>query len=345
MIKVGIVGASGYTGAELLRLLAGHPDLDLAVATGDSQAGQPVAELYPNLAGAYGARTFDRWDPAAVDGLDLVFCGLPHGASQAVVPELRGRVGAWSTWPPTSASTTRRSTPSGTARTTPSPSCSPRPSTACPSCSAPSWWGPPSWPAPAATRPPRRWPWPRCCGPGWWSPPGSSSTRSAASRAPAGPRSPTPPSARSTSDVTAYGLLRHRHTPEIEQTLTRVAGTPAQAVFTPHLVPMSRGMLATCYSRPVTGTTASDVADALAAAYDDEAFVSIVPGSPSTKATLGSNTAHVTAHARRAHRLGPVALRHRQPGQGRLGRRRCSAPTWPCGLPEGTGLATVGTYP
>ena len=91
MAKVGIVGASGYTGAELLRLLAGHPDLEVAVATGDSQAGQPVAGLYPSLVGAYGDRTFDTYDPATVDGLDLVFCALPHGASQAVVPDLRDR--------------------------------------------------------------------------------------------------------------------------------------------------------------------------------------------------------------------------------------------------------------
>ena len=78
MAKVGIVGASGYTGAELLRLLAAHPELDVVVATGDSQAGQPIAGLYPSLTGAYADRVFDRWDPDLVDGLqrlpEIVLC-------------------------------------------------------------------------------------------------------------------------------------------------------------------------------------------------------------------------------------------------------------------------------
>src|SRR5688572_5701807 len=92
MISVGIVGASGYTGAELLRLIAAHPDLAVEVATGDTQAGTAVGELYPGLAAAYSDLAFTTYDVATVDGLDLVFCGLPHGASQGIVPELRGRV-------------------------------------------------------------------------------------------------------------------------------------------------------------------------------------------------------------------------------------------------------------
>ena len=91
--SIGIVGASGYTGAELLRLLHAHPDLEVVVATGDSKAGSPIAELYPSLAAAYGERVFDAFTPELVDGLDLVFCGLPHGVSQHVIPRVRGRVG------------------------------------------------------------------------------------------------------------------------------------------------------------------------------------------------------------------------------------------------------------
>src|SRR5262245_42259897 len=86
--RVGIVGASGFTGAELLRRSAGHPGLEVVVATGDSQAGTPIAGLYPSLAAAYGDRAFDAYDPEVVDGLDLVFLGLPHGASQDLVPDL-----------------------------------------------------------------------------------------------------------------------------------------------------------------------------------------------------------------------------------------------------------------
>src|SRR4051794_36963760 len=92
MVSIGIVGASGFTGAELLRLCAGHPDLTVEVATGDSQAGTAVHELYPSLAAAYPDLRFTPYDVGAVDGLDLVFCWLPHGHSQAIVPELRTRV-------------------------------------------------------------------------------------------------------------------------------------------------------------------------------------------------------------------------------------------------------------
>ncbi|MEQ1788306.1 MAG: N-acetyl-gamma-glutamyl-phosphate reductase, partial [Acidimicrobiales bacterium] len=93
MVQIGIVGASGYTGAELLRLCAGHPDLDVVVATGDTMAGARAAEVYPSLAAGYPDLAFSAYDPAALAGLDLVFLGLPHGASQAIVPELLGKVG------------------------------------------------------------------------------------------------------------------------------------------------------------------------------------------------------------------------------------------------------------
>src|SRR5262245_13140728 len=91
-MKVGIVGPSGFTGAELLRLCAGHPEFEVVFATGDSKAGTPIAELYPSLTGVYGDRTFDTYSAAALDGVDLVFLGLPHGASQQIVPEVAGLV-------------------------------------------------------------------------------------------------------------------------------------------------------------------------------------------------------------------------------------------------------------
>ena len=94
MPQVGIVGASGFTGAELMRLCAGHPDLEVVVATGDTQAGRPVADLYPGLAAGYGDLVFEPYTPDVVDGLDAVFLGLPHGASQAVAADLIDRVGA-----------------------------------------------------------------------------------------------------------------------------------------------------------------------------------------------------------------------------------------------------------
>src|SRR5437899_8098953 len=92
MVSIGIVGGSGFTGAELLRLCAGHPDLTVEIATGDTQAGTAVADLYPSLAAAYPTLAYTRYRPDALVGLDLVFCGLPHGQSQAIVPELHTQV-------------------------------------------------------------------------------------------------------------------------------------------------------------------------------------------------------------------------------------------------------------
>ena len=92
-------------------------------------------------------------------------------------------------------------------------------------------------------------------------------------------------------NFTAYGLLDHRHTPEIEQNLG------AEVLFTPHLAPMNRGILATCYARPVADADVSTDAllAELAKAYDDEPFVVVTPEAPSTKAAQGSNVAFVTA--------------------------------------------------
>src|SRR6202011_3997150 len=91
--RAGIVGASGYTGAELLRLLAGHPDLDVVHVTAATNAGATVASLYPSLAAAYPGREYEEVAPADLAGLDVVFLALPHGESQRLVPDLVDRVG------------------------------------------------------------------------------------------------------------------------------------------------------------------------------------------------------------------------------------------------------------
>ena len=92
-VRAGILGASGYTGAELLRLLAGHGDIDVVVATAETNAGQRVAELYPALAAAYGDLSFGPSDSAglAAHALDVVFLGLPHKVSAGTVPRILGK--------------------------------------------------------------------------------------------------------------------------------------------------------------------------------------------------------------------------------------------------------------
>ena len=91
--RAAIIGGSGYTGAELLRLLSTHPDIEIVHVTADSNAGASVASLYPSLAAAYPGLEYGPMDPAAVAGLDLVFLAMPHGASQGFAPRIIEDVG------------------------------------------------------------------------------------------------------------------------------------------------------------------------------------------------------------------------------------------------------------
>ena len=221
MTSVGIVGASGFTGAELLRLCAGHPELEVRVATGDTQAGPASPTLYPSLAAAYPALTLDKFDADGVDGLDLVFLGLPHGASQDIVPDARrpGRRRS-STWPPTSGCTTPALYPHVVRRAT---------------HTAPELLDEFAYGLPELFRDEHR------RGRRWSPRPGCYSTAAVLALAPllraglveptghrrrrrqrgvrrrAGRPKPTTAFCTVDEDFTAYGLLDHRHTPEIEQ--------------------------------------------------------------------------------------------------------------------------------
>jgi N-acetyl-gamma-glutamyl-phosphate reductase len=141
-------------------------------------------------------------------------------------------------------------------------------------------------------------------------------------------------------DFTAYGLLTHRHTPEMQQILG------AEVLFTPHLVPMVRGILATCYARPAAAAplTTADVMAVLHEAYDDEPFVVVTDAPPSTKATSGSNCAHVTARVdeRTGWVLVLCALDNLVKGASGQAIQCANAAL---GLPETMGLPLGGMYP
>jgi len=342
--SVGIVGASGFTGAELLRLAAQHPSFEVKLATGDSQAGTRIAELYPSLAAAYGDTTFTPYDPAAVDGLDLVFLGLPHGASQRVVPDLIGRVGAvvdlaadfrlvdaelYPTW-------------YGEEHTRPDllgaftyglpelfrSEIQAADLVAAPGCYVTT--------ATLALAPLLQH--------GLVEPTGivvdAASGVSGAGR----PPKPTTAFCAVDEDFTAYGLLDHRHTPEMEQALGRVAGTDVQLLFTPHMAPMNRGILATCYARPTRPTSTPELREVLRETWRGEPFVVVTDKSPSTKATLGSNAVHVTAmaDARTGWVVAIAALDNLVKGASGQAVQCANLMT---GQPEGAGLSTVGLYP
>ena len=142
-------------------------------------------------------------------------------------------------------------------------------------------------------------------------------------------------------DFAAYGLLTHRHTPEMEQILG------SEVLFTPHLAPMTRGILATCFARPDDGgpsrSTAS-VMDVLHEAYADEPFVVVIDDPPSTKATAGSNVAHVTARVdpRTGWVVTLCALDNLVKGASGQAIQCANAAV---GLAETTGLPLAGVYP
>jgi N-acetyl-gamma-glutamyl-phosphate reductase len=337
-VAVGIVGASGYTGAELLRLVAGHPDLDLRVATADSLAGRRAADVYPSLETGYRDLVFAEFDPSALVGLDLVVLGLPHQASMELAPDLVGEVGCVVDLSAAYRLRDASQYPEyyGFEHTQPE-------------LLAEAIFG-----LPELHRADLK-------GARLIATPGCHVTAATLALRPlveanvvetsgivvnnvtgitgAG-RTPTETNvfANIDSNATAYGLLHHRHTPEIEQ---EVGG---QVLFTPHLVPMSRGILATCYARPTGATSTDELLGALRSFYSGEPFVSVIDGSPATKAVLGSNAAHVSA--RFDERTGTVialcAIDNLTKGAsgGAL-----QAANVALGLDESAGLSTVGIAP
>ncbi len=353
MSSVGIVGASGFTGAELLRLCAAHPALQVAVATGDSQAGTAAADLYPSLAAAYPDLVYAQADPDLLDGCDLVFLGLPHGASQALVPDLLGRVGHVVDL----AADFRLADPDlypawyGEAHTAPellSEAAYGLPElfradlegarlVAVPGC----------FPTAAALA---IAPFLRA---GLIEPAGlvvdAATGVSGAGRA---------PKANTTfcsvdEDFTAYGLAGtpgagpgHRHTPEIEQALAAAGGLDGgvSVLFTPHLAPMNRGILATCHARPTAGLDTDSALAVLSDAYRGEAFIVVDGRSPSTKATLGANTAHLSARVDPRTGLLTVFCAIDNLVKGASGQAvQCA--NLALGIDEAAGLPTVGVYP
>ncbi|MEO7836761.1 MAG: Asd/ArgC dimerization domain-containing protein, partial [Acidimicrobiales bacterium] len=150
-------------------------------------------------------------------------------------------------------------------------------------------------------------------------------------------RSPTPATnyASANEDFRAYGLLTHRHTPEMEQAIG------AELLFTPHLAPMTRGILATCYVRPVTDVEPLEL---LRDFYAADPFVVVGAEAPSTKATAGSNCAHLTA--RRDERTGWIVVLCALDNlvKGAAGQALQCA-NLALGLPETAGLPTIGLHP
>jgi N-acetyl-gamma-glutamyl-phosphate reductase len=342
-LAVAVAGASGYAGGELLRLISGHPELQLGPAAAAGNAGAPVTGVHAHLT-ALGDRAFEPLDPDRLAAADLVFLALPHEDSARVAGALPPHVpvvdlsasfrlagpGAWSAYYGTPYSGRwcyglpelpgARERIRGTRRVA-SPGCY---ATAAILALAPLLAAGLADPDDIVVV--------------------AASGTSGAGRAPSA-------ALLATEVMGAMSVYQaggtHRHTPEIEQALGEAAGGRPVVSFTPSLAPMPRGILATCTARlrdPATPTSA--LRDALAAAYAGEPFVHLLPDGrwPATGATLGSNAAHLQAAADRHAGRAVVVAALDNLGKGAAG-QALQAANLMLGLPEAAGLTAQGLAP
>ena len=361
--RVAVAGASGYAGGELLRLLAGHPDLEIGPLTAGSRAGAPVTSVHPNLVGL-ADRTFGPADPATLTGADLVFMTMPHAEAAALAAQLPAETrvvdlgagfrladpaswtrfyggehpGHWTYGLPELPGAREQIRASVTVA---SPGCYATASILALAPLLASGLAEPSDIVIVAAS-------------------GTSGTGRAATASLMG--------SEVMGSVSAYKVGGvHRHTPEIEEALQGVlapgAGGSKNAVtisFTPTLAPMPRGILATATARLAgpaaraalagqAGDAAAATArlrEAVAGADAGEPFVHLLPEGqwPSTGATAGSNAAHVQViadvHAGRAVVVAAID----NLGKGAAGQALQNANLM-LGLPESAGLTAYGVAP
>ena len=376
--RVAVAGASGYAGGELLRLLAAHPDLEIAAVTADSSAGQTVGQLHPHLAGARGLAemTLQPHNPAAVTGCDLAFFALPAGKSASFAAEVTGDVKIVDLGPDFRLSDAR------------------------------------AWHRHYDGQHPGRWvtglpelPGARAAiqAAGRVAAPGCYATAAMLALVPvvvaglADPADVVIVAASGTSgagrslrtgllasevmgSLSAYQVAgAHRHTPEIEQALAEAAarrgpgaaaaarrgpdaatvrGPDAATVrgpgaatvrvsFTPVLAPMPRGILATCTARLASpAVTTADLRSAIAAAYDGEPFITVLSDGtwPSTAAVAGSNGVHLQAAADTRSGRAVIVAAIDNLGKGAAG-QAIQDGNLMLGLPETAGLTAIGVSP
>lgn len=292
-IRVAILGASGYTGAELLRILPQHPQVEIAVLTGDSQAGHPIGEVFPHLA-QVGLPDLISISEVNFDAVDLVFCCLPHGTTQEIIASLPERLhiidlsadfriydpDVYAEWygHAHKAPELQKQAVYGLseharaeismARLVANPGCYP-------TCSLLPL-------LPLVQE-------------------GLIDSEhliiDAKSGVSGAGRSPKRGLLFSevSEGMAAYSVGAHRHIPEIEQPLSKAAGRAITINFTPHLIPMRRGMITTIYTRCASGVSISAIHAKLAELYAHEPFVHVLRAgeTPSTHAVRGINECHI----------------------------------------------------
>ncbi|HEY8463451.1 MAG TPA: N-acetyl-gamma-glutamyl-phosphate reductase [Bacillota bacterium] len=296
MIKVGIIGASGYTGGELIRLLSAHPEVELAAITSRTHKGKKLEAVFPALAGWDGPVFSGTDTPEAVAGCDLVFLAVPHGVAMELAPPLLANnqkvidlgadfrfrdprvFEAWYQHPHSQPELTREKAVYGLpelyrdrikkAQIVGNPGC--YPTSIILGC----------YPFIKAGM--------------------IDLTQiiidSKSGVSGAGRKADLAYNfAELAGNFKAYGLPNHRHTPEIEQELSLLAGQPVLVSFTPHLLPVARGILTTLHLKLTQPLTTAEAEQLVAEVYQDEPFVKLVPAPalPELKGVVGTNCCRI----------------------------------------------------
>jgi N-acetyl-gamma-glutamyl-phosphate reductase len=340
-VSVAVAGASGYAGGEVLRLLLGHPAVEIGALTAGANAGELLGTLQPHLLPLADRVLLDTTlDNLA--GHDVVFLGLPHGQSGAIAEQLGDdtividcgadfRLDDAAEWVKFYGSDHAGTWPYGLpelpgnraalegAKRVAVPGCYPTISSLALAPAVAAALVEPEVVVVAAS--------------------GTSGAGKSAKTHLLG--------SETMGNTSAYGVGGvHRHTPEITQNLSRLTDQPVKVSFTPLLVPMSRGILATCSAPIKPGVTAEQARQVYVDAYADEPFIHVLPAGqwPQTQSVLGSNAVHLqVAVDETAGRLVVVgAIDNLAKGTGGAA---VQCMNLALGLPETTGLSTVGVAP
>ena len=323
-IRVGIVGISGFGGGEAMRLVASHPSFELVYAAGEGSAGSRLVDRFPGVPAGLADLVIEKWDPAALPKLDLLFASLPTGASAEALARVPGGTkivdiggdhryaegwayGLADVWPERILGRTRIA----------NPGCFPAATlTALAPLLAEGLIEPGNIIIDAKT--------------------GVSGAGRGGATSGFG-------FAETNENLIPYGLLKHTHMPEMAATIEQLSGGSAEGlVFTPHLVPMTRGLLATIYCRG--RATTAQCLDAARRFYADRPFVRVTDKPPQTKWATGSNFAFVSYAADPARGLVMAMGAVDNLGKGAAGQAVQNA-NLICGLPETMGLEGAPVWP
>jgi N-acetyl-gamma-glutamyl-phosphate reductase len=323
-IRIGIVGISGFGGGEVMRLVASHPSFELVYAAGDGSAGSRLMDHFPGVPVKLAELVIEKWDPQALPKLDVLFASLPTGTSAEALAQVPNDVkivdiggdhrfvegwtyGLADVWPAEVEGQTR---------------------VANPGC------------YPAATL--------NALAPllvNKLIEPGNIviDAKTGISGAGRGSADNRFGYAESNENLLVYSPLKHVHMPEIAKTIEQLnGGSAAGLVFTPHLVPMTRGILATIYCRG--RVTTNQCMDAARRFYADRAFVRVTDRPPQTKWVTGSNLSFVSYAADPERNLVIAMGVVDNLGKGAAGQAVQNA-NLICGLPETAGLGGAPVWP